>query len=136
MTELCALFEDPVFYQLRTNTVTEMVKEADRFMQITPNLALKIVCSLEGFQVASRLLSSAVVAMTVVFTASQAYLAAKSGAQFAIPYLNRINRFKDAGTRVLQDINDVLRGEDTYLLPAGIKNRAEALQSHLAGASF
>lgn len=135
MAELCGLFNGPVFYQLRASSIPDMLEEANRFKQLAPNLALKILCSIEGFQVAAELSPSTTVAMTAVFTASQAYLAAKSGADFAIPYVNRLNRFTDTGMHVLQDIHAVLQGGNTKLLAAGIKSRSEALESYLAGAT-
>jgi transaldolase len=135
MTELCGLFNGPVFYQLRSSSIPEMLEEAERFKQLAPNLALKILCSIEGFTVAAELSPSTTVAITAVFTASQAYLAAQSGADFAIPYVNRLNRFTDAGIYVLQDMHSVLQGEKTSLLAAGIKSRSEALESYHAGAT-
>jgi transaldolase len=134
LTEICALLEGPVFYQLTQHSVEAMQSESAEFMKISPNLGLKIMATIEGMRFCAQISNSAVVAITGVFAPSQVYLAAQAGARFVIPYVNRITRFTGAGIEVVSGMAETLYDTQCELLAAGIKTPAEAIDTLLAGA--
>ena len=58
-------------------------------MKIAPNVGLKIMCHLAGLGFVAEASQEVKVAVTGVFSPSQAYLAAQAGAHYIIPYVNR-----------------------------------------------
>jgi transaldolase len=132
--QLAAIFDGTVFYQVMAPEAVGMAQEAPPFLEIGKNVGLKVPATLEGFKFAGTFSARATVAMTGVFSASQALLAVEAGAQFAIPYINRLTRFVGDGPAVVGDIAAVLDGSSCALLVAGIKSPAEAVAARLAGA--
>lgn len=134
MTMLCSLLGGPVFYQLTTYTLEEMRSEADEFLELAPNLGLKIPCTLVGLQFAVEVVGRTSVAVTGVFNPGQAYLAGLAGAHYVIPYVNRLSRYVGDGPAVVASMAEVLLDTDCEVLAAGIKSAKEAVDTLLAGA--
>ena len=66
---------------------------------------------------------------TAIYTAMQAYLAAKSGASYTAPYVNRIDNMGYNGVGVAKEIQDILRFMDwTGILAASFKNSQQVLE--------
>ena len=66
---------------------------------------------------------------TVVYSPMQAYLAAKAGADYVAPYVNRIDNLGYDGTAVVEQIQDILtiHQYDTRVLAASFKNSQQVL---------
>jgi len=66
---------------------------------------------------------------TVVYTPMQAYLAARAGADYVAPYVNRIDNMGYDGVAVVQQIQDILTLHqlDTQVLAASFKNSQQVL---------
>jgi transaldolase len=131
---LCPLFPGSVFYQVLSHTPEAMRAEAEPFLALAENLALKIPCTIEGLTFTAQASGGATVAVTGVFTPGQAYLAAQAGAQYVIPYVNRVTRYTGDGAGLIDQMADVLDPTDCEILAAGIKSPAEAVEVLLAGA--
>jgi transaldolase len=116
-----------------------MREEAKPFIGLAPNLGLKIMATTEGMQFTAEVTNQVAtnqvaVAVTGVFSPSQAYLASVAKADYVIPYVNRLTRYTGGGPSVIEDMAGVLFPTDTDLLAAGIKTPAEAVETLLAGA--
>lgn len=64
------------------------------------------------------------VTATAIYTPMQAYLAAKAGAEYAAPYVNRIDNLGNDGIYTTKKVHDIYtrNGMDTKVLAAGFKN--------------
>lgn len=131
---LCPLFPRTVFYQVLARTPDAMQKEAEAYLPLAENLGLKIPCTIQGLEFTARLSGEAIVAVTGVFTPSQAYLAAQAGACYVIPYVNRVTRFTGDGPGLIDSMADILDPTECEILAAGIKSPGEAVDTLLAGA--
>ncbi|GIL68687.1 hypothetical protein Vafri_21926 [Volvox africanus] len=80
-------------FQAWGDSAQSMVSVALDLFGMNPNLVVvKLPCTLEGFQAAALLRESAVrVTMTAMYTSSQVLLAQSVGAEYAAPYLGRMN---------------------------------------------
>ena len=67
---------------------------------------------------------------TAIYTAMQAYLAAKSGASYTAPYVNRIDNMGYNGVGVAKEIQDIfeIHGLDCGILAASFKNSQQVLE--------
>ncbi len=67
---------------------------------------------------------------TVVYTPMQAYLAAKAGASYVAPYVNRIDNMGYDGVKVVKEIQDILdtHNMDCEVLAASFKNSQQVLE--------
>lgn len=112
--------------QVISRTADEMVKEGRKMAEILgKNTYIKVPTIPEGLK-AMRILSGEgyKITATAIYTPLQAYLAAKSGADYAAPYVNRIDNLGANGitsTKVIQDIFEN-NGFKTQILAASFKN--------------
>ena len=79
------------------------------------------------------------VTATAIYTHMQAFLAGKAGADYAAPYVNRIDNLGVDGIREAKEIHDMFRnyGFKTEVLAASFKNSQQALEltKHGVGAA-
>ena len=112
--------------QVISSTAEEMVEEGKKIVKLLgKNTYIKIPTVPEGLK-AMKILSSEgyLITATAIYTSMQAYLAAKAGADYAAPYVNRIDNLGANGietTKAIQDIFDN-NGYKTQVLAASFKN--------------
>lgn len=92
---------------------------------------VKIPSVPEGFKAMKMLSAEGIhVTATAVYTPMQAFLAAKSGAEYAAPYVNRIDNMGYNGVQVAKDIHDIFRNNGLHaeVLAASFKNSQQLLE--------
>ncbi|MBT1165916.1 transaldolase family protein [Bifidobacterium simiarum] len=118
-----------------------MIEDAKRIVgELGPNTFAKVPSVPEGFKAMKALSSAGVpITATAVYTPLQAFIAAKSGASYAAPYINRIDNMGYDGVAVACSIHDIFRanGLDCNVLAASFKNSQQVLElaRHGVGAS-
>lgn len=109
-----------------------MVEDAQAIVDLLGmNTVVKIPSIPEGFK-AIRILKDKGISTcgTVVYTPMQAYLAAKAGASYVAPYVNRIDNMGYDGIKVTKEIHDILTNNhmDAMVLAASFKNSQQVLE--------
>ncbi len=106
----------------------DMVEEGRHIVEVLGQKAktfIKIPTIPEGLK-AMRILSKEgyKVTATAIYNPLQAYLAAKSGADYAAPYINRIDNLGNNGIQVARTMQDIFvsSGYKTRILAASFKN--------------
>ena len=112
--------------QVVSTTAEEMVAEGRHIERVLGNNTyIKIPTIPEGLRAMQILRGEGYhVTATAIYTPMQAYMAAKAGAEYAAPYVNRIDNLGSDGvytTKKMQDIY-VSNALDTKILAAGFKN--------------
>jgi TalC/MipB family fructose-6-phosphate aldolase len=135
---LLASFNGTIFVQPSVLDEASCYQEAQTYISLSPERIIpKIPMTAIGLQVAQRLrLQGNHIAFTAVTTVSQAYVAAMTGADFIIPYFNRLER---CGVDASQRIEQIATLFHTHQLPtrimaASIKSSVEATKALLAHA--
>ncbi len=109
-----------------------MVKEAKRIVsELGKNTFVKIPSVPEGFKAMKMLQEEGIlVTATAVYTPMQAFLAAKCGASYTAPYINRIDNMGYNGIQVAKNIHDIFRNNqlETEVLAASFKNSQQLLE--------
>ena len=112
--------------QVISTTADAMVEEGRKIERILGNNTyIKIPTIPEGLK-AMRILRGEGyhVTATAIYTPMQAYLAAKAGAEYAAPYVNRIDNLGGDGVASTKKMHDIYtyNSLDTRILAAGFKN--------------
>lgn len=109
-----------------------MVEDAIAITNILgKNTVVKIPSIPEGFKAMKQLKEKDIITCgTVVYTPMQAYLAAKAGASYVAPYVNRIDNMGYDGIEVTKKIQDILEnnGMNCEVLAASFKNSQQVLE--------
>lgn len=124
--------EGELHVQVLSTDAEGMVAEAGRIRaELGENTCVKVPVTREGLK-AIRLLaaSDCRVTATAVYTQMQAFLAAKAGAVYAAPYVNRIDNLGGDGVAVARDIHELFQknGLKTQVLAASFKNCRQVLE--------
>lgn len=123
-----------VFYQLTAPTVEGMLEEAQRAGDILQDhLALKIMPTPPGFEVAAQLSDNIPCAITGVYSAAQAMVAQAAGAAYVIFYYHRALGLLEDVRRFLRELTGVLADTKTELIAASVKSVEEAVEVRMAG---
>lgn len=109
-----------------------MIEDAHRIVEELPgNTFVKIPSIPEGFKAMKALNEEGIrLTATAIYTPMQAYLAAKCGASYAAPYINRIDNMGYNGIQIAKDIHDIFKANnlDTEVLAASFKNSQQVLE--------
>ena len=109
-----------------------MVKEAHRISaELGKNTFVKIPSIPEGFKAMKELHALGIaITATAVYTPMQAFRAAKCGASYTAPYINRIDNMGYNGIQVAKHIHDIFKnnGLKTEVLAASFKNSQQLLE--------
>ena len=120
-----------LFAQAIPLTAEDIVRDAHAIVQLLgKNTVVKIPSIPEGFK-AIRMLKAEGISTcgTVVYTPMQAYLAAKAGADYVAPYVNRIDNMGYDGAGIVEQIQDIMTKHSipTQVLAASFKNSQQVL---------
>lgn len=109
-----------------------MIEDAHRIVkELGENTFVKVPSVPEGFKAMKQLHAENIkITATAIYTPLQAYLAAKCGASYVAPYINRIDNMGYNGIQVAKQIHNVLKNNDllTKVLAASFKNSQQVLE--------
>ena len=106
-------------------TADEMVEQAQPFIDLSSNVTIKVPCTREGLKACYELSNDDVLTnVTLVFSVSQAILAAKAGASYVSPFVGRVDDNSFGGLCLVKDIANTykMHGVETQILAASIRN--------------
>ena len=124
--------EASLHVQVVSKKAEDMVKEAVKIQEILgKETYIKVPTTVEGLK-AMKILSSkgTKITATAIYTPMQAFLAAKAGADYAAPYVNRIDNLGANGIETTKAIHDIFRNNNlkTEVLAASFKNSQQVLE--------
>lgn len=124
--------EADLHVQVVSKEASDMVKEAHKIREeLGENTYVKIPTTQEGLKAMKQLSAEGVkITATAIYTAMQAYLAGKAGADYAAPYVNRIDNLGADGVETAKAIHDIFKknGLKTEVLAASFKNSQQVLE--------
>ena len=106
-------------------TAEEMVEQAQPYISLSDNVTIKVPCTREGLKACYELSNDGILTnVTLVFSVSQAILAAKAGATYVSPFVGRVDDNSFGGLCLVKDIANTYKRHDveTQILAASIRN--------------
>ncbi len=135
--EIAKIMKGPLSVEGIGETAEQMVKDGEEFAKWAPNAVVKIPMTAEGLK-AVRILEKKGIKtnVTLVFSASQALLAAKAGASFVSPFVGRLDDIGQDGMKVVEDIAQIYRnyGFKTEIIVAPVRSTAHVERAAKCGA--
>jgi len=135
--DICELIEGPVSLEVSSSSIDQMRAEAEKLRVISENVVVKLPMTWNGLKVCRDLANSGIkVNMTLCFTANQAILAAKAGAEFVSPFLGRLDDTKIDGVGLIKEIRTIYDNYSfrTKILAASIRSLEHIKNCAIAGA--
>jgi transaldolase len=137
--EICEIVDGPVSAEVVSTDAEGMIAEADRLVRIHPNVVVKVPMIAEGLKATHALRSRGVrVNQTLIFSPTQALLAAKAGAAFVSPFVGRLDDVSTSGMELIADIVEIFGhfAFDCEVLVASTRHPLHILEAARMGADI
>ncbi|HZX15150.1 MAG TPA: fructose-6-phosphate aldolase [Thermodesulfobacteriota bacterium] len=135
--EICEIVNGPVSAEVISTDVERMLEEARELAQIHPHVVVKMPLTEDGIRATKKVSKEGIkVNVTLVFSPSQALLAAKAGAAYVSPFVGRLDDVSNIGMDIVRDIVGIYKnyGYPTQVLVASIRHPIHIVEAARAGA--
>ncbi len=125
ITEITQVVDGPISVEVVAEDVDTMVEQARTVAAWHPNIYAKIPMTAAGLQAVKQLSAEGVKTnVTLVFSVTQALLAAKAGATLVSPFVGRVDDIGGEGLTLVADIVQTFReyGLSTLVLAASLRH--------------
>ena len=125
VTEITGIVDGPISAEVVSLKHDEMVEEAKELAKIHKNIIIKVPMTEEGLIAVKELHAMGIKTnVTLVFTSTQALLAANAGASYVSPFLGRLDDISTNGLNLIEEIMDIFNNYDydTEVIAASIRH--------------
>jgi transaldolase len=139
LKEICRIVKGPVSAEVVSTDSEGMVREGLELSEIDEHIVVKIPMLPEGLKAVKRLREQGVcINVTLVFSPSQALLAAKAGATFVSPFVGRIDDKSGDGMELVAQIVQIFENYDfpAEVLAASLRHPRHVVEAALIGADI
>jgi len=130
----------PVNVEVTGVTCEEIVKEAKVLATWGDEIVIKIPINQEGLKAVRTLSTEGIQTnVTLLFSASQAILAAKAGATYICPFIGRLDDISFNGLELIQQIREIYDQYDeieTHIIVASVRNPIHVIEVARMGAEI
>ena len=139
LREICELVDGPVNGEVVSLDAEGMVEEGRKLAAFHPNIVVKIPMTTEGLK-AVKILNSENIRtnVTLIFSSTQALMAAKAGASYVSPFVGRLDDISQVGMELVSDMMNIYAnyGYETEVIVASIRNPIHVVEAALIGADI
>lgn len=137
LREICKIVAGPVSAEVIATDAPGMLREGTELRKLGANIVIKVPMTVEGLK-AIRAFSEQGIQTncTLIFSATQALMAAKAGATYASPFVGRLDDISTEGMELIEEICTIYRNYDfaTEVLVASIRSPMQVKTAALIGA--
>ena len=137
--EITEIVDGPISGEVVSEDAEGMIKEGRKIAAIHKNMIVKIPMTAEGLKATKVLASEGIKTnVTLIFSTTQALLAANAGATYVSPFLGRIDDISMDGMELVRTIEEIFKihGIKTQIIAASVRNPIHVIQAAKAGADI
>lgn len=137
--EICKLTTGPVSAEVISLESAKMISEGQELAKIASNVVVKVPMCEEGMIAVKKFTSLGIKTnVTLVFSVTQALLAAKAGATMVSPFVGRLDDIGTDGMLLIADIVQMYQNYDfkSEVLVASVRSPMHIQQAALLGADI
>lgn len=135
--EICDIVDGPISVEAVSMDAQGIIKEARELSKINKNIVVKVPIMPDGLKATRELSAEGIkVNMTLIFSPSQALLAAKAGATYISPFVGRLDDVSHVGIELIGQILTIFDNYlfETQVIVASIRNPLHVVDAAIAGA--
>ena len=135
--EITDIVDGPISAEVISLDVEGMLREAYDLAKIHKNIVIKLPLTENGLTACSRLTKDGIKTnVTLIFTPSQALLAARVGATYVSPFLGRLDDIGEDGLILIEEIATIfnVHGIKSEIIAASIRNPLHVKEAAKRGA--
>jgi transaldolase len=137
--EICSIVDGPISAEVISTETEGMLSEGRQWAGLHKNIVVKIPMTRAGMKAVKILKKEKIrTNVTLVFSPTQALIAAKAGAAFVSPFVGRLDDRSEDGMRLVEQIVQIYDHYDleTEVLVASIRHPIHVVQAALLGADI
>tara|TARA_B100001093_G_C26778039_1_gene993288 strand:- start:947 stop:1597 length:651 start_codon:yes stop_codon:yes gene_type:complete len=135
--EICNIVDGPVSAEVLSTDASGMLIEGKALAALHQNIVVKIPMTVEGIKTIHALTEKGIKTnCTLVFSATQALLAAKAGATFVSPFIGRLDDVGENGLELITSIRNIFDNYkfSTKILAASVRTNKHIISCAELGA--
>jgi len=139
LKDICRIVDGPVSAEVVSLEAKGMVTEGKKLAKIGDNIVIKVPMTVEGLKAVKMFAASGIrTNVTLVFSTSQALLAAKAGAAFISPFVGRLDDISENGMDMINDVMTILDnyGFASEVIVASVRHPMHVVEAALIGADI
>lgn len=137
MKEITDIIDGDVSLEVVSTEYEGMLVEGRRLREYGDNVVVKVPMTPDGLRACKKLTTEGIpVNVTLIFSANQAILAAKSGARYISPFIGRLDDIGHVGMDLILQIKEILSNYnyDAQILVASIRHPQHVIEAGEIGA--
>ena len=137
LRQICAAVDGPISAEVVATDSEGMMREGRHWAEVHKNIVVKCPCTWEGLKATRALTTEGHrVNVTLIFSPTQALLAAKAGARFVSPFVGRLDDIATPGMELVADIVQILDNYDydCEVLAASLRHPIHVVEAARVGA--
>ncbi|MGE0594215.1 MAG: fructose-6-phosphate aldolase [Vicinamibacterales bacterium] len=134
---ICRIVQGPVSAEVVTTEAADMVREGRELAAIDEHIVVKVPFTKDGVRACRTLADESIrVNVTLIFSATQAWLAAKAGAAYVSPFVGRLDDIGATGMQLIREIVDIFDNFEfgTEVLVASVRHPIHIVEAARMGA--
>ena len=139
ISEIVNIVNGPISAEVISLDFENMIKEGEELAKIHKNIVVKIPMTKDGLKAVSYLAKKNIKTnVTLIFSATQALLAARAGATYVSPFLGRLDDIGFDGMILIRDISEIFNVHEieTEIIAASVRNPIHIIEAAKAGANI
>ena len=139
LKRICQIVQGPTSAEVVATDVDGMLREGRELAKIDDHIVVKVPFTKAGVRACKTLRSEGIkVNVTLVFSATQALLAAKAGATFVSPFVGRLDDIATSGMNLISEIVDIFDNYEfeTEVLVASTRGPIHIVEAARMGADI
>src|SRR4029077_20077102 len=137
LKRICDIVKGPVSGEVTATDFAGMIAQGHDIAKIDQHMVVKVPLTRDGIRACKALAGEGIkVNVTLVFTPTQALLAAKAGATFVSPFVGRLDDVGTDGMQLIREIVDIFNNYDfaTEILVASCRHPMHVIEAARIGA--
>ncbi|MBM3820247.1 MAG: fructose-6-phosphate aldolase [Acidimicrobiia bacterium] len=137
LKQICQTVQGPVSAEVVTTSAADMINEGKSLAKIDDHIVVKVPFTRDGVKACRALSSDGIrVNVTLIFSATQAWLAAKVGASYVSPFVGRLDDIGTTGMNLIREIVDIFDAAEypTEVLVASVRSPIHIVEAGRMGA--
>lgn len=128
---------------LSTEVVAEdaegMVEQGKKLAGLGEGIVIKVPMNAEGLKATNRLSKFGIKTnVTLIFSSTQALLAARAGATYVSPFIGRLDDINQIGMNLIEEISQMFKihGIESQIIAASVRHTTHVIEAALAGSDI
>jgi transaldolase len=127
----------PISAEVVSLEAAEMVEQGKKLAVLGEGIVIKVPMTADGLKATKIFTSMGIKTnVTLIFTSTQALLAARAGATYVSPFIGRLDDINQVGMNLIQEISQIFQVHniESQIISASVRHSAHVIEAALLGA--